>query len=349
MHRLCSKGSFSSILITDTIDIAYISGFSSSHAALLVSRKKNRLFTDFRYQTEALCFCRRHAEWSYKPVTSSIIEAVAACITPGDTVGFQSDRMTIDDLTTLKKSARGVRFVGCGAAITEVLMVRLPMEIAAMERAARIGDAAFKRLLADIRPGITEHDLVRQLEQHCSDLGSEKPSFDPIALFGARSALPHGRPGHAGLKRGQFILVDFGCMVDGFASDMTRTVVFGKANRRQRELYRIVHDAQQKACREARAAMDARAIDALARDPISDAGYGERFGHALGHGIGRRVHEAPRISARVSLKVPANAVITIEPGIYLPGFGGIRIEDMAVLQGDGVRLLTHSPRGLLEI
>ncbi|MBN1578970.1 MAG: aminopeptidase P family protein [Chitinispirillaceae bacterium] len=349
LRQLRSRESFSSILITDTIDVAYISGFSSSYTALLVSRRKTRLFTDFRYQTEALRFCGRHPEWSYEPVLSSMMEAVAACIAPGDTVGYQSDRMTVDDFKKLKKTARGARFVGCGAAVNELLLARLPMEIEAMGRAARIGDAAFRRLLADINPGVTERGLVRRLEQYCSDLGSEKPSFDTIVLFGAHSAFPHGRPGQAGLKRGQFVLVDFGCTVDGFASDMTRTVVCGKASRKQRELYRIVQNAQQKACREARAAMTARAIDALARDPIKAAGYGERFGHALGHGVGRRIHEAPRISARVSLNVPSNAVITIEPGIYLPGFGGIRIEDMAVLQQNGVRLLTHSPRELLEL
>ena len=349
LRQWCSRESLTSILITDPVDVAYIAGFTSSHAALLIHSRKNRLFTDFRYQTEAINFCRRYPEWNFKPVASSLTESAAAYIAPGDIVGFQSDRMTVDELKEFKKSARGARFVSCSMALNDLLQARLHGEISAMERAARVGDAAFKRILGDIHPGVTEQGLAHRLEGYCSDLGSEKPAFDTIVLFGNRTALPHGRPGERKLKRGEFVLIDFGCTVDGFASDMTRTVVVGKATRRQRAIYKIVQDAQQRARERAHAGMKACAIDALARTPITEAGYGEQFGHALGHGVGRRIHEAPRISAQVSLIVPPGAVITIEPGIYLSGFGGIRIEDMVVVRQNGVRLLTHSSRELIEI
>ncbi len=347
----CMPGgkSWSHILIMDSVDVAYISGFVSSNVALLINRRKNRLFTDFRYHAEATLFCRQHPEWTYQPVRASMTDALAKFIPPGAVVGFQSDRMTVDELNALKKQTRGVRFVSCSERINEWLMVKYPEEIAAMQRAAGIGDAAFCQLIGDIRPGVTEQGLVRKLEQYCGERGSEKPSFDTIVLSGERSALPHGRPGPARLQRGEFVLIDFGCTIDGFSSDMTRTVVLGKATRRQRSLYRIVYEAQKKAREQAKAGMAASEIDALARDPIAGAGFAGEFGHALGHGVGRRIHEAPRISEKVSLRVPANTVITIEPGIYFSGFGGIRIEDMAVMEKDGARLLTHSPRELIEV
>ena len=181
-----------------------------------------------------------------------------------------------------------------------------------MKKAASIGDAAFAQLLSDIRPGVTESHLVKRLESYCSELGSEKPSFDSIVLFGERSALPHGKPGSTKLKKGSLVLIDFGCTVGGYASDMTRTVVAGNATERQRQLYRIVQDAQQNAWENACAGMAASAIDALARRPINIAGYGDQFGHALGHGVGRRIHEFPRISSKTSLVIPENTVITIE-------------------------------------
>lgn len=349
LRLLRSQLSLSHILISDTVDVEYISGFSSSNAMLLVSQRKNRLFTDFRYETDAKRFCEEHPEWTFIPVESSMAEALAQFVAAGASLGFQSDKMTVDDFSRLKRHIRGVKRVSCARLINELLLDKESHEIHSMKKAAQIGDEALEKLLSDIRPGITEAFLSTRLEDYCRDLGSEKPSFDTIVLFGARSALPHGRPGKTVLKEGAFILIDFGCTVDGFASDMTRTMVLGSASPKQRKVYSLVKNAQEAACRGARADMRAKAIDALARDSIIMAGYGEAFGHALGHGVGRRIHEPPRVSGRIPLKLPENTVITIEPGIYLPGFGGVRIEDMVVLQQGGAERLTHFPRELIEL
>lgn len=341
--------SLTHILISDPVDVAYISGFSASNAMLLISKRKNRLFTDFRYETDAKRFCRMYPEWSFVAVESSMADALSSFIGEGASLGFQSDKMTVDDFSRLKRHIRGVKRVSCSKQLNELLLAKEVHEIQAMKTAAKIGDAALDKLLSDIRPGVTETWLAARLERYCRELGSEKPSFDTIVLFGSRTALPHGKPGKTVLKKGAFILFDFGCTVDGFASDMTRTVVLGKASPRQRMIHTIVRDAQEAACQGARAGMRAKAIDALAREPIAKAGYGEFFGHALGHGVGRRIHESPRVSGRIPLKLPENTVITIEPGVYLPAFGGVRIEDMVVLQPDGAQRLTHFQRELMEL
>jgi Xaa-Pro aminopeptidase len=249
----------------------------------------------------------------------------------------------------LRKQTKYVRYSSVGEQLHKILYVKLPGEVTTMRRAASIGDKAFSLLLEDIQPGVTELHLAKRLEQYCSDLGSERPSFDTIVLFGDRSAHPHGRPGNTTLRKGAFVLVDFGCTVDGFASDMTRTVVCGKASEKQRDIYNVIYEAQAYARKNTRAGMTARAIDALARQYISNAGFTEEFGHALGHGVGRRIHEAPRISMHGLFPVPANTVFTIEPGIYIQGFGGIRIEDLVVMKEHRVDLLTHSKRELIEI
>lgn len=351
LRRLRCEASLSHILVSDPVDVRYISGFSSSNAVLLVSQRKNVLLTDFRYETDAKHFCRKNPQWSTMLVKAdtSMAEAIASQMKPGNSIGFQSEHLTVDEFNSLRKRARNVRFITCGRQINEFLQVKKPSEITSMKRAAEIGDTAFSQLLPEIKPGVSELFLARRLERICSDLGSERPAFETIVLFGARSALPHGKPGTGRLKKGSLVLIDFGCTVNGFASDMTRTMVAGKASPLQKKIYRIVLDAQRNACRHVQAGISAASLDAFARDPITESGYGKMFGHALGHGVGRRIHEGPRISYRVKQKLKENSVITIEPGIYLPGRGGVRIEDMVVVKKRGGRLLTHSPRELMQL
>lgn len=350
LRQLLVKEHLSHLLITDTIDVAYITGFQSTNAALLISRRSNRLFTDFRYQEAVTEYCNAHPEWTFVKITTCLADAIAACLPKGSCAGFQSEYCTVDEYKKIKRKTPDVRFIGCGAKISDLLMAKQPEEIALMQKAAAIGDTAISELIRnDIEPGVSEVFLARKLERYCADLGSDKPSFDTIILFGARSALPHGRPGTAILKKNEFVLIDFGCTVQGFASDMTRTVIAGRATKKQREIYTIVRDAQDKACNQACVMMTGAEIDALARSVIDSAGYDKEFGHALGHGLGRRIHEPPRVGAHTKAHFPEHTVITIEPGIYIPGFGGVRIEDMAVLHTTGVQLLTHTSKELVEL
>jgi Xaa-Pro aminopeptidase len=337
------------LLVSDSVDVEYISGFSSSRALLLISPGKNLLLSDFRYREAAESFCKKERAWQFMLLTQDDYTALAAQVAPRSRIGFQADAVTVDELGKMEKTLPRSRFIPIAAEISDIAIAKGEKEIAAMKKAASIGDKAFSRILPMLKPGVTELAIARALDRICGDLGSEKPSFDTIVLFGARSAMPHGRPGPARLKKSDFALFDFGCTVNGFCSDMTRTVVFGKASTRQRGIYAIVNKAQTAARKAARAGMAASALDAVARDIIAGAGFGEAFGHGLGHGVGRRIHERPRVSPKSPATLQAGSVVTIEPGIYLPGEGGVRIEDMVALTPTGARLLTASPRELLEV
>lgn len=351
IHEMLGDAKLTHLLITDVVDVAYVSGFVASNAALLISKRSSRLFTDFRYETAVTAFCAAHPEWRYVKITSSLAEAIGRHVPAASRVGFQSDHCTVDEYKKFRHHFKDSRLVSCSNRINDLLMVKTTAEINCMTKAAAIADKAFDRLISDgtLKKGVTEISVARRLEALCTEFGSEKPSFDTIVLFGANAALPHGKPGATTLKKGDFILIDFGCTLGGFASDMTRTLVFGKATEKQREIYHIVKDAQEFACAGAQAGMTGQEIDALARTMISKAGYAKEFGHSLGHGVGRRIHEAPKVGSHTVQKLPAQTVITIEPGIYLPDFGGVRIEDMAVLTSSGCMLLSHSIKELVEL
>ena len=349
VKALLQKKELSHILISDLIDIEYLTGFRSSNALLLVSNRNNLLFSDFRYKESAERFCSENPAWKFKLVKEQLYGSLCRHVIQGSRVGFQSDHLSVDTYNELRKNCKGSSFRSISPEISEIFVSKTPREIAAMKKAASIGDEAFQRLLGEIKAGMTEVQVARRLEALCSELGSQKQSFETIVLFGARAALPHGKPGKKKVTNGDWILVDFGCTYNGFCSDMTRTVVFGKAGTRQRSIYSIVKDAQEQARSAAKAGISAKALDAEARIIIEKAGYGKEFGHALGHGVGLRIHEKPRVSPHVSEAIPKNSVITIEPGIYIPRFGGVRIEDMIVLQKNGSGLLTHSSRELIEL
>ena len=349
IHGQMADHKLAHLLITDPVDVTYISGFESSNAALLIGKRSDRIITDFRYTTAVEQFCKKHPEWKHHIISSSMADSITSFLSPQSRVGFQSNHCTVDEFKKLKKNARTVFFITASKLVDELLQSKLPHEINAMKRAAAIGDKALHSLLKDIHSGITERQCAQKLESYCSIQGSEKPSFDTIVLFGENAALPHGHPGDRKLKKGDIILIDFGCTVDGFASDMTRTLFFGKAPRQHKKQYAIVLEAQLNACKHAKAGMTGKEIDALARSVIEAGGYGDSFGHALGHGVGRRIHESPRISSHNSRIVHENSVITIEPGMYIPGSGGIRIEDMGIIRKDGIEILTNFTKELIEL
>jgi Xaa-Pro aminopeptidase len=336
-------------LVTDPVDAEYISGFRASNAVLLISRTRLELFTDFRYKEAAKDFCRKNGEWKFSLTEEGGFKYLKGKIKPGAAVGIQSDAVTIDGYRKLKRALPGVKLVPLSGDLGDVSVPKLDCEIRKMRAAARAGDRAFKAVLPLIKKSVTELELARAIEDLCAEHGSEKPAFDTIVLFGKRGALPHGRPGNRKLKAGDFVLMDFGCTVGGFCSDMTRTVVYGKASDKQRDIYNAVLRAQTFARSAARAGITGGELDSAARDAITERGYGKFFGHATGHGVGLRIHDRPRINKSNKAKLLENSVITIEPGIYINKLGGVRIEDMLVLKKNGSALLTHSPRKLIEL
>ncbi|MCU0609308.1 MAG: aminopeptidase P family protein [Chitinispirillaceae bacterium] len=348
-RALLRKHRCTHLLVSDPVDVEYLCGFHSSRVRALICPENSLLVTDFRYQEAAIAFCEKNPAWNFILIEEDESSCIASCLPPRSTVGFQSDVVTVDELARLTKECSGAVFVPVAGDVSDLFVRKTPAEISLMKRAAAIGDRALARLWPLLSPGITEQASAGLLEALCRELGSEKPSFDTIVLFGKRSALPHGVPGSARLKKGDFILVDFGCVVDGFCSDMTRTVVFGTASLRQREIYGVVQEAQAAACAAARSGRTGASLDSVGRAVIAKAGYGSRFGHSLGHGVGRRIHENPRVAKKNGARLPEGSVVTIEPGIYLPGFGGVRIEDMVVLGPTGAKRLTRSPRDLLEL
>ncbi|MDR0308143.1 MAG: aminopeptidase P family protein [Chitinispirillales bacterium] len=349
VRKIISDGKCTHVLVNNIVDVEYISGFRSSNATLLISADKLTLYTDFRYRNAAEEFCRANTKWNFHLIEESNFKYLAKSTAPSSIVGIQSDTVTIDQLHELKRSLPKTKFAPLSNEIANISIQKNDKEIASMKAAAATGDKALKALLPNIRTGMTEIELARQLEALCAEYGSQRPSFETIALFGERSALPHGRPGSRKLAPGDFILLDYGCTVDGFCSDISRTFVFGEASQEQRKIYNIVLKAQTCARSAARSKIKACELDFAARNVIEQSGYGENFGHATGHGVGLRVHEKPRVNKKNEALLPENCVITIEPGIYISGLGGVRIEDMVVLTGEGCSTLTNSPRKLIEL
>ncbi len=348
-RKLLRKHNCTHLLVSDPIDCEYLSGFRSSSIFILLGRKSQFLLTDFRYRQTATEFCRTHPGWKFVEVSESSFSTLSSLISRGSRLGIESNTLTVDQFDQLKKHGKNAKLVKLSSGITELFRPKLPSEIRQISRAARIGDTALEQTLPAIRLGMTELELQKKLESKCAELGSEGPSFETIVLFGKRSALPHGVPSKRRLRKGDWILIDFGCTVKGFCSDMTRTMVAGDATEKQREMYSVVQEAQRRGRRAVREKIPASEVDRFTREFIDEQGYAESFGHATGHGVGRRIHEGPRVSRKDSSPLSSGMVITVEPGVYLPELGGVRIEDMVCVTPTGGRVLTHFPRELLEI
>jgi Xaa-Pro aminopeptidase len=327
------------MLVTDLINVRYLSGFSGSNGALLVfaDDRVPVLATDGRYRTQA-------AEQA--PDLEIAIERALGRYLVGQAadggvrkLGFESNVVTVDGFDALSSEldARGgdtelVRAAGTVEALREV---KDAGELALLRLACEAADAALDDLVArgGLRPGRTEREVSRELEALMLDHGADGISFETIVAAGPNSAIPHHRPTDAVLAQGDFVKIDFGALVAGYHSDMTRTFVLGKAADWQLEIYQLVADAQRAGREALRPGAGLREVDGAARQLIADAGYGENFGHGLGHGVGLQIHEAPGIGATSAGTLLAGSVVTVEPGVYLPGRGGVRIEDTLVVAG----------------
>jgi Xaa-Pro aminopeptidase len=349
IRRLLSRFKCTHILVSDVVDVEYISQFKSSSVFLLISRKEALLCTDFRYRHVANVFVKQHPAWRFIETSGQTFTFLSDYLPKGSTLGIQSESMTLDTFDALTKSCPDTVFVKLKTALSDISIIKTNDEIRSMKRAGAIGVSAYKKLLKWIRPGVSEYESAQKLESFCSEGGSEKPAFETIVLFGKNAALPHGHPSSKKLKTGEWILCDFGCTVDGLCSDMTRTAILGKATDAQRALYTIVQDAQAAGVKAVKAGVRAHMVDIMTRQMITEAGYGELFGHGTGHGVGRRIHESPRLNKKDKTILAENMVVTVEPGIYQSDIGGIRIEDMVVVTKQGCMNLTNCPHRLIEL
>ncbi|MFN8579879.1 MAG: Xaa-Pro peptidase family protein [Gemmatimonadaceae bacterium] len=344
------KAHLDGLLVSGLANVRYLTGFSGSNALLLMTARDALLLTDFRYQTQA----------ADEVGSSATIQVESTSLWNGlwtflqqragiETLGFESMYLLHRDFERLLDKGRRWQWRPMVDVVETLREQKDADEIDAIRDAAQVGKAALSRTLSQVRAGMTELDVCGILEHSLRADGSEAHPFPPIVAAGERSALPHARPSRRPIALGEFLLLDFGATVGGYCSDITRTVVVGRASERQRELYAAVRQANETARAGVRAGMTGRDADALARNVLEAAGLGDAFGHSLGHGIGLEVHEAPRLSRVADGVLPVGAVVTIEPGAYVPEWGGVRIEDDVVLQVDGAGLLTDIPRDLIEL
>jgi Xaa-Pro aminopeptidase len=340
------------LLVTDLVNVRYLTGFTGSNAALLLhvdGDGASRFCTDGRYRTQA---AQEVPDLPLLVERGSARALAAAAAEHGvRALGFESDHVTVDAGADLAEAADGVVLHRAPGLVQRLRMVKDTAEVAALRAACAAADAALSDLVADggLRPGRTERDVALDLEHRMRGHGASGPAFETIVAAGPNSAIPHHRPDTTVLHRGDLVTMDFGALVDGYHSDMTRTVVLGPAADWQRELYALVGTAQEAGRAALAPGTKASDVDAAARAVVDRAGRGAQFVHPLGHGVGLQIHEAPLLAATTESTLAAGMVVTVEPGVYLEGRGGVRTEDILLVCAGPAQLLTTSPRELLEV
>jgi len=338
------------LFITSLPNIRYLTGFSGSSALLFVSPRDTILITDLRYQTQIADEVGSLARIIIEPQSLWVgLWQQLSQLSYLEVVGFESAHLLHRDFQRLLEA--GARWQWRPTVdLVETLRERKDAdELALIEAANGIATRALERTFPQVAVGMSELQVAGILEKALRDEGSEGFPFPSIVASGPRSALPHARSSGRRIESGDFLLLDFGAETCGYCADVTRTFVVGKAHSEQREIYEVVRVANEQASQRVRAGMTGRDADALARDYIHQRGFGELFGHSLGHGLGLEVHEAPRLAKTADGALAEGAVVTIEPGIYRPGWGGVRIEDDVFLGPGGPKILTRFTRELIEL
>ncbi|MEA5113504.1 MAG: Xaa-Pro peptidase family protein [Geobacteraceae bacterium] len=335
------------ILFSDLCDIRYLCGFTGSEGTLLLNDSYAGFLTDSRYTSQAsreVSGCTVVEFREKVPTIASLVGEMKAV-----KLGFQPESLNVASYHALQRSMPDVKLAPLGPEASMLRVVKDDTEIGCLARTAEIASGAFHAILPSIRTGAAERDVAFQLEFAMRTAGADDKSFDIIVASGERGALPHGRAGSRVLSHGDLVTIDFGAVLDGYHSDETVTVAVGEPDPRLRDVYRIVKEAHDLAIDAVRPGIPLKELDAVARDFIARQGYGEFFGHGLGHGVGLDVHEKPVVSFRSEGNVLEGMVFTIEPGIYLPGLGGVRIEDTVCVTSNGCRLLTLVPKDLMIV
>ncbi|MDP9343676.1 MAG: aminopeptidase P family protein [Actinomycetota bacterium] len=335
-------------LVTRLPNVRYLIGFTGSNGQVLLSASHGVFFTDGRYTEQSR---REVPDLERRTYSVDFASAFAqACRDTGATrVAFESGGVTYRFYEDLREKAGDVELVSTREEIERPRWIKEPDEINMIERAQAITDEAFDRILPKLVEGITEREAALELEWAMRQAGAEGLAFDSIVAFGENAAEPHHHPTDRALARGDVVKMDFGALYAGYHADMTRTVSFGEPPEELREIHAIVSRSQQAGIDAVRAGVVGKDPDAASRKVIADAGYGERFSHSLGHGVGLEIHEGPTLRGPSEDVLPENAVVTVEPGIYVPGLGGVRIEDMVVVRRDGCRAIPRSTRDLVVL
>jgi Xaa-Pro aminopeptidase len=348
LRQMINDSDVDALLVTNPYNRQYMSGFTGSAGYLVISMDDAVLFTDFRYRTQA-------------PEQVVGFDVIEHGLTPIDTIytwlndhritrlGFEEDTVVYGQFTSIQQSLSGIILKPTSSLIEKLRMVKDDAEISIMTEAALLADRTFEYIVQRIKPGITERQIARDIEFFMRSQGATSSSFDTIVASGERSALPHGVASDRIIQNNEFVKLDFGAYFKDYCSDITRTVFVGKPTEKHLEIYNIVLEAQLAGLDGIRTGMRGKEADALTRDVIKRYGYNDYFGHGTGHGLGMEIHEAPRLSQSGDTVLEPGMTVTVEPGIYLPGFGGVRIEDDVVMTDNGAVRLTQSTKALIVI
>ncbi len=349
--ELMARMQLDSVILKDIPTIRYLTGFTGDSSLLYLDRKQGVLITDGRYTEQAKAEVKFFDVMEYTPVDGLSIWRAAVGLAAGiqsERVGFDGAYFSFNEYKALQELLGNVQLESVD--LSNIRMIKDKKELDYLVKAAQIADEAFYDLMDEIEPGMTELELAARLEYYMRSLGSEKTSFDTIVASGERGALPHGTATEREIDLGDFVTFDFGAVYRGYHSDMTRTIHMGLVTAAwQKEIYSVVEEAQRKGMKAARVGMTGLELDAVVRKVIEDAGYGEYYIHGTGHGVGLEIHEMPNINKRGNTVLQTGMIFTIEPGIYIPGKGGVRIEDTVVLTEEGARALNGVKKQLMEI
>jgi len=340
--------SLDGLMVSHGPNIRYLSGFSGSSALLFVARAdRSVLLTDFRYEEQAAA--ELSSEIAVRIARRGLVDLLSelfADATRPRSIGFEAATLTVRDRREFGERCGSVIWEEAPQVVERMRELKAPEEVALLSDAARVAERALELTLGEGVVGMTERRIAGLLEYHLKQEGSERLPFDTIVASGSRSSLPHAEPTTRQVAAGDLLLIDFGASVGGYGCDITRTRVMGASTERQRELHEAVLEAQSAAIGRIAAGVAARDVDRAAREALEARGLAEQFGHSTGHGIGLEVHEAPRLATRSEDTLEAGHVVTVEPGVYLSGYGGVRIEDDVLVTRDGAQRLTNLPREL---
>ncbi len=339
---LASRG-IDAYLVCQRENVRYLTGFSGSSGCVLIGAGRPVLLTDFRYQTQAAKEAPHARLVIQRKDLASAIGEVAADLGIAN-LWYDEASTTVERLRLLRK--QGLRMKSAKDAVADLRIKKDAGELRSIRKAIRRAEESFRELLGSVKAGITERELGLRLEWLMRERGARKSAFDTIVASGPNGAMPHASVSNRKIRSGDLVTIDFGAEADGYYCDITRTVCVGTPTPRQRMIHELVQRAQQAAISTIRKGVACSAVDRAARDVIERSGMGKRFGHATGHGIGLMVHEAPSVSTSSKARVEPGMIFTVEPGVYLPGWGGVRIEDMVYVSPTGVKVLTGLPRGL---
>ena len=349
VRELLPAQEIDALLVSGPENRRYLSGFTASDpdwGMLLISAKAARLLTDFRYEDWARQEARDFEVCIYKSDPGESLGEHLKALEVGR-LGFEAAHLTWRQHQRLTQAVADaglrVAWQPLEGLVEGLRQIKTGAELAVMRRALALTETVMRQVAGELAPGLTERQVAWEIEKRLREGGAEGLAFPPIVAAGANSARPHHHPGDYALTKGEPIIIDMGARIDGYCADMTRTFIMGPADEQFRRIYSLVRRAQARAEAELKAGMDSLAGDALAREVIAAAGYGEAFGHSLGHGVGLAVHETPNLSASEARRgvLPTGCVVTVEPGIYLTGWGGVRLEDMVLLHPEGAEVLNR--------